>query len=96
MIVEIKEKETGGSTPQQPATLSQPTQPAGNSQNTTSSQPKEQKEETVEPVMYTVARGDSLYKIARKHHMSLQMLCSLNPEIARQRYIFVGQHIRVK
>lgn len=44
---------------------------------------------------YQVKKGDSLYKIAVKNHLSLKELCIRNPEIFRQKYIFAGQKIRV-
>lgn len=49
-----------------------------------------------EGASYTVVKGDSLYKIARRYKISLNRLYSLNPEIARQKYIFPGQNIRVR
>lgn len=47
-------------------------------------------------VYYTVIKGDSLSKIARKYQMTLKELKSLNPEIFTQKYIYVSQRIRVK
>ncbi|MGN1148880.1 MAG: LysM peptidoglycan-binding domain-containing protein, partial [Lachnospiraceae bacterium] len=45
---------------------------------------------------YTVQRGDSLYKIARKNGLTLAQLAELNPRLMTQKYIYAGQKIRVK
>ena len=45
---------------------------------------------------YIVQKGDYLYRIARKNGLTLNRLAALNPEIMRQKYIYVGQRIKVK
>lgn len=45
---------------------------------------------------YIVQKGDYLYRIARKNGLTLNRLAALNPEIIRQKYIYVGQRIKVK
>ncbi len=48
-------------------------------------------------VMYfTVQRGDSLSRIARKNRITFMQLIRLNPEIIKQRYIYPGQKIRIR
>lgn len=58
-------------------------------------------EETTQNVLaaeryYTVEKGDTLYKIARAHKMTLSDLASLNRVLTRQRYIYAGQRVRIK
>lgn len=43
-----------------------------------------------------VKRGDCLYKIARRNGITLKAVIDMNPEIAKQKYIYAGQKIRVK
>lgn len=45
---------------------------------------------------YMVRRGDSLYKIAKMHKMTLNNLYAMNPQVVGKRYIYAGQKIRVK
>ena len=45
---------------------------------------------------YTVLRGDSLYKIARKNGMTLAELKSLNENLFAQKYIYAGQQVLLK
>lgn len=45
---------------------------------------------------YVVKKGDSLFRIAAKHKLTLAELKQLNPELFRQKYIFAGQKVRVK
>lgn len=44
----------------------------------------------------TVKKGDSLYKIAMRNGVSLKIVIDMNPEIAKQKYIYAGQKVRVK
>lgn len=43
-----------------------------------------------------VKRGDCLYKIARRNGITLKAVIDMNPEIAKQKYIYAGQKIRIK
>lgn len=43
-----------------------------------------------------VMKGDCLYKIARRNGVTLKAIIDLNPEIAKQKYIYPGQKIRIK
>lgn len=43
-----------------------------------------------------VKKGDCLYKIARRNNVTLKTIIDLNPEIAKQKYIYPGQKVRVK
>lgn len=43
-----------------------------------------------------VKRGDCLYKIAMRNGITLKAVTDMNPEIAKQKYIYAGQKIRVK
>ncbi|MBQ7776267.1 MAG: LysM peptidoglycan-binding domain-containing protein, partial [Lachnospiraceae bacterium] len=45
---------------------------------------------------YTVKRGDSLYKIARKNHLTINDIYRMNKELMKQRYIYAGQKVRIK
>lgn len=45
---------------------------------------------------YTVQRGDSLSKIAKKHGMSLKELIELNPQITNPDIIYVGDAVRLR
>ncbi len=47
-------------------------------------------------VFAVVQKGDCLYKIARRNGVSLKTVLNLNPEIAKQKYIYAGQKVRVK
>lgn len=49
-----------------------------------------------EYVYYVVRKGDSLAKIARKHNITLAKLIGMNPGLAKQKYIFVGQKVRIQ
>lgn len=46
--------------------------------------------------IYIVKKGDSLYKIARRHNMTYTRLIALNPDVVGRKYIYPGQKIRVK
>lgn len=43
-----------------------------------------------------VRKGDCLYKIARRNGITLKSVIDMNTEIAKQKYIYAGQKIRVK
>ena len=45
---------------------------------------------------YEVKKGDCLYRIAGRNGLSLNALVAMNPEIAKQKYIYPGQKIRIK
>ncbi len=45
---------------------------------------------------YIVQKGDTLYKIAGTHKMSLENLRTLNPDLFNQKYIHPGQRVRLK
>ena len=45
---------------------------------------------------YTVVKGDTMYKIAKAHNMTLESLILLNPQISNPNLIYVGQKINVK
>lgn len=47
------------------------------------------------PIEYLVVKGDALGKIARKYHLTLQQLLSMNPQIKNPNLIRVGQKIVV-
>ncbi len=47
-------------------------------------------------VFAVVQKGDCLYKIARRNGVFLKTVLNLNPEIAKQKYIYAGQKVRVK
>ncbi len=44
----------------------------------------------------TVKRGDSLFKIAKRNNVSLSLLNLLNPELVKQKFIYVGQKVRIQ
>ena len=54
-------------------------------------------DETAQPekVYYTIKKGDSLSKIAKQHHTTVNKLCQLNG-ITTQTILKVGRKIRVK
>ena len=52
--------------------------------------------DTANAEYYIVQRGDSLFKIAVKNKLTLLELKVLNPNLFAQKYIFVGQKVRVK
>ncbi len=47
-------------------------------------------------MFYTVKKGDTLYKIAKNHGITLQRLIGLNPSITNPNLIFPGQRVQVK
>ena len=49
-----------------------------------------------EAVYDVVRRGDWMYKIAWRNQVALKTIVELNPEIAKQKYIYPSQKVRVK
>ncbi|MDE1381224.1 cell wall hydrolase [Bacillus licheniformis] len=48
----------------------------------------------VSPAMaYEVKSGDTMYKVATQHNMSLQELASLNPQVKNLDLIYIGQNL---
>lgn len=48
----------------------------------------------VSPAMaYEVKSGDTMYKVATQHNMSLQELASLNPQVKNIDLIYIGQNL---
>ncbi len=43
-----------------------------------------------------VKKGDCLYKIAGRNSVTLKAILDMNPEIAKQKYIYPGQKVRVR
>lgn len=43
-----------------------------------------------------VKKGDCLYKIAGRNNVALKTILDMNPEIAKQKYIYPGQKVRVR
>lgn len=50
----------------------------------------------VEYETYTVVRGDTMYKIAKAHGLTLESLILMNPQIENPNLIYAGQKINVK
>lgn len=51
----------------------------------------------VQPVYYTVVKGDCMSKIASKNHIPLKTLLALNPNVKPPKYvIYPGNKIRIK
>ena len=51
----------------------------------------------VDGAVYDIVKtGDCLYKIAGRNGITLGAVMEMNPEIAKQKYIYAGQKIRVK
>ena len=68
----------------------------GNASSQNDSGSNEYKEVKVNvPIEYLVVKGDALGKIARKYHLTLQQLLSMNPQIKNPNLIRVGQKIVV-
>ena len=44
----------------------------------------------------TVQKGDSLSRIAYRNKLPLKQLVQMNPEVAKQKYIYIGQKVRIK
>ena len=57
-------------------------------------QPSADKEEQ-NPASYVVQYGDSLYKIAKDHGLTVNYLLSINPEIKNKNFLTVGQMINL-
>lgn len=47
-------------------------------------------------IWHTVARGESLWKIARKYGVEVTTIINLNPRIKNPNLIYAGQEVRVK
>lgn len=50
----------------------------------------------VEYETYTVVKGDTMYKIAKAHGLTLESLILMNPQISNPNLIYAGQKINVK
>lgn len=50
----------------------------------------------VEYETYTVVKGDTMYKIAKAHGLTLESLIVMNPQISNPNLIYAGQKINVK
>lgn len=48
------------------------------------------------PKYYRVEKGDSLWKIAKKHGLTLDQIIKLNPQIKKPDIILPGQKVRIK
>lgn len=44
---------------------------------------------------HTVKRGESLYKIAKRHGTSVNRLVQKNPQIRNPNFIYPGERIRI-
>ena len=86
-------KETPKPTATQPATPRvSPTEPAAS--DSTAQQPAAQPAQP-EKVYYTIKKGDTLSKIAKQHHTTVNKLCQLNG-ITTTTILKVGRRLRVK
>lgn len=54
------------------------------------------KEESLEETIYRVKRGDTLWHIARRFHMTLSDLIALNPQIKNPNLIHPGERVTVR
>lgn len=68
---------------------------AGSSDDNDSSFTSATEEKVSVPVEYTVVKGDTLGKIARKNNLTLSELLALNPQIKNPNRIYPGQKIIV-
>lgn len=69
------------------------TDDSGDDGGSSAESPKEEK--VTVAVEYTVVKGDTLSKIAKKNNLSLQALLALNPQIKNPNRIYPGQKIVV-
>lgn len=84
---------TGNTGSQENGGESSNSQNSSDSRSSTESAATEQKVSV--PVEYTVVKGDTLGKIARRNNMTLSQLLALNPQIKNPNFIRVGQKIVV-
>ena len=53
-------------------------------------------EETNQPMVHIVAKGEALWKIGQKYGISVQEILKLNPGIRNPNLIYPGQEVRVR
>ncbi len=73
------------------ASLATPTAPA--TATATPGEPTEEPEPTASPRTYTIKRGDTLARIARRNDLTVADILAANPDITDPNDIFVGQII---
>jgi len=65
-----------------------------NAQNNNNSEPNSNVDSNSKYILYTVKHGDSLYKIAKNYHTSVQKLVELN-QISDPERIYPGQKLKI-